>query len=218
MKEDGKLSIVHGPNWLSDRFQDVQPRSFQRLLGLRSDLLADRLLKNHNIKQLLSRDLCQELERRGGALPKMPVRDMRVLKKLVWLSPEEITSVARVLSLLLNRRTALTVTSGAAMAEIVDWVQNANALQLLRRETNLEFKTIDPATSFDIAQLDAYASALEPYLLGLLPERLFLQRCLRLPDADRPERVTLNNNEPMRSVLLSGLKLVMEIQENPRIQ
>lgn len=205
------------PQWLSEHMDDIEPSALQHTMGLQNIGLANQLLANQSISLLLGRDLCRRLDADAGALPKLSAQDKRVYEALVWMPSRQITHQARALAILFNRRAAFSITSREAIADVLKWGAVPGLYPHLRSSTLPDFDVIDAAASFTPQDLEPYADTLEPFLTDILPERFFVQRCLRLGGASRPNRTAFDAKSPMRPVLIAALDVTVELARSSEV-
>ena len=88
---------------------------------------------------------------------------------------------------------------------VLEWADAAGQLELVRGPLFPDFEPIPPAAKFDVKALEIYAAKLPPYLIGLLPKRLLLQRSLRMNEQSELVQESLRRSEPARNALIDVL-------------
>ena len=167
--------------------ETIVPSQFQRILGLQNADIAQALMNNPSLEEMLNNTLKAKIKTK----PK-PARQLHdIFTEIVLRQPHGLDHILKPVAVVLNRRALLETTDGTSIAEVLEWVGTPGLAPVMRQDHGFDFKAVQQVPSFTVALLKLYAQALEPVLLGVLPDQYFAYIQLRCEAASAPHRETL---------------------------
>ncbi|WP_424978275.1 hypothetical protein [Leisingera sp. S232] len=185
----------------------VAPEQFQALTGMNNPMLADAMWQTAVLRLSIDDFLRESLL----PLPSLPSDVAGIYEKIAFSSQEELMSLARVLSVLINFAAVVATTDSKRLNAVVEWCGNAGLLDLLRNRKLPEFKSFPVLSSLSIDMLELYASHILVHLIGVLPEGYRQRLLLRYPPGTYSAERAFADDDPDRLVFDKYLQLAVPL-------
>jgi hypothetical protein len=189
---------------LPDPMQAIVPEQFRRTMGLVDGDIAHALLRNPSLEGLLADKIRTKID------PKVqnaePLHD--IYTEIVLRQQSGLESILKPIALVLNRRALLDTTDGSTISQVLEWAATPDLESKLREDRGFEFEAVQLVPSFSVDLLKLYVRALQPFLLGVLPEPYFARFMLRHDANTEIQRACICTTSKDHKVLTSALNIV----------
>ena len=185
----------------------VAPERFQVFTGISNPLLANSLWQTAVLRPSIDDFLREKLL----PLPSLLGDIASIYEKITFSSQNELISLTRVLSVLINFAAVVATTEGKRLKAVVDWCGIAGVLDVVRNGKLPKFKSFPVLPSISIDMLELHASHILLYVIGALPSGYRQRLLLRFPSGTFSADRAFSADDPDRFVFVKYLQLAASL-------
>ena len=185
----------------------ILPDKLPTALGLQNAGIAASLASCRFLRAAVSRRVLSALP----ALPEeLPQARVLLFAELTVKSPEELSELCRVMTIMMNHKSILATTSGVVLREIASWCGDQALLLSLDKTRFPIFASLQVLDTASCELLALYEQKVRGLLFGVLPHAHRQRLELRLRQSDLCEPVAFAPDDPDEAFFLRYLTLALE--------